>query len=532
MLVKLKIWLFAATLAISLSMPGGVAGAGATSASDTSSITAWKGWVEGLDGAGYSVTQGGAAVIDIAACSELVAVFGTCFGNNAAAPYIVPRPPIGDTHVDPFYGTPFTTAGATGAPSNMFYRLADHDALVTIIALPPRAAYLGYQSYVFTAETSYYTEDYKGQVLSPNESRYEIFGSLGNNINDVIIRNRLGMVWNAGAIVYITTSNRELAATLIADAKAHGFDEDRIFVEPVGDNVLTGTGAAADDLLTLIRYALPRNATAADRWRDNVADNVLSFRVSASEPLAVSPFRTPIYTPKTANSEASYRSALAELSWLLQRWLIAHEGRPVLREKMITSEHVDATGQPHGLVGAECIAKGTNCLGDTQDTDAYRLGVVGRLPGARMAFVTGVNHALVDNATYVSLTIYNMQTFTGVASISQTNPSVVGFDRGSLTGSAEGVLKALGLYESASARLQAALPALYTAIIARECSAAIQYCVELDDTDALPLSSMVGVTQRAYIKPGTTTGANPDKLLTPIVVFRPELSVLQPARRP
>jgi hypothetical protein len=139
-----------------------------------------------------------------------------------------------------------------------------------------------------------------------------------------------------------------------------------------------------------------------------------------------------------------------------------------------------------------------------------------------MVFVAGVNHAVVDNAAYVSLAVYNMQNLTGVASISQSNPSAVGFDEGSLTGSAEGVLKALGLYGSASARLKAALPKLYTAILARECTRAARYCAALSDTKALPLSSPVAVTQRAYIKPGTTTGANPDKLLTPVVVFHPE----------
>jgi hypothetical protein len=43
----------------------------------------------------------------------------------------------------------------------------------------------------------------------------------------------------------------------------------------------------------------------------------------------------------------------------------------------------------------------------------------------------------------------------------------------------------------------------------------------LSDTAVLPLLSRVAVTQRAYIKPGTTTGADPDKLLTSVVVFRP-----------
>ena len=96
---------------------GGLGGAQANTLKD------WQGWVDSLTGSGYTVAQGGVFTIDNAACAEIVAVFGSCFGNNSAAPYIVPQPPIGDTYVDPDYATPFTVAGATGAPSNMFFRL-------------------------------------------------------------------------------------------------------------------------------------------------------------------------------------------------------------------------------------------------------------------------------------------------------------------------------------------------------------------------------------------------------------------------
>ena len=497
--------------------------AGAAAAHATTSVAAWQGWVQGLGHAGYTVAQGGVFTINNAACAEIVAVFGSCFGNNAAAPYIVPQPPIGGTYVDPDYATPFTVAGATGAPSNMFYRLANDDALVTILNLPPKAAYLGYQSYVFTSAISNYPTKVKGQVVSPDPSRYEIFGSMGNDINDVVVERRLGQVWNNEAIVYITTANRKLGSALVANAKAQGFASDRIYVEPVGANVETRSDAAANDLVTLIRYALPRNANASAAWTSGVTGNVLTYRVSAAAGAPVGRFRTPSYTRKIAVSEAGYQPELNELAHLLRTWLIAHEGRPVALEAMLTSEHVDAEGEPYGLVGADCIAKGTSCVGDNQDTDAYRFGVVGRRTGTHMAFVAGVNHALVKNAAYISLAIYNMSDFTGVASISQSNPAAVGFNSGSLTGSAEGVLKALGVYGSASPQLKAALPKLYTAILARRCTVAPQYCVALDDRQALPLSVGISVTQRAYIKPGTTTGANPDKLLTPILVFRPEL---------
>lgn len=54
--------------------------------------------------------------------------------------------------------------------------------------------------------------------------------------------------------------------------------------------------------------------------------------------------------------------------------------------------------------------------------------------------------------------IYNMDTFDGVASASQTNPQAVGFNRGMLTGSTEAVLRQFNLYDRASDTLKAQLP--------------------------------------------------------------------------
>jgi hypothetical protein len=413
-------------------------------------ITDWKGWVESLPHAGYVASQGGVFVMDIDLCSEIVAVFGSCFGNNAAAPYIVPQVPINETFVDPYYATAFTTPGGT----NMIYRLADTDALVTLISLPPTAAYLGYQGYLFTREIADYSTTSSMQVVSPDPSRYEIFGSFGNDINNVILGDRLGRVWNNGVAVYITTSNQQLADALVADAQSKGFSKDRIFVEPIGANILTGSSASSDDMITLIRYALPKDSRASALWLSNVANNVLVFRVSAPSTAPVTRFPTPAYSKKVGLSEAAYQDSLAELAGLLRSWLAAHQGHPALAETMISSDHVDADGNPYGLVGSDCIAKGSSCLGDNQDTDAYRFGIIGTLIGKKVAFIAGVNHARVDNAHYVSVAVYNMENFSGVASASQSNPKAVGFNKGSLTGSARGILKALEIYDQASTKLK------------------------------------------------------------------------------
>jgi hypothetical protein len=501
----------------------GSLGSGVGPARGADDLASWKSWVEQLPQSGYSVSQGGTMVVDTAACSRISAVFGSCFGNNAAAPYIVPEPPIDGTTVNGFYGPYFTEPGATGAPSNMLYRLADTDALVTLVQLPPQAAYLGYQSYLFTREAVNYSESPTMQVVSPDPARYEIFGSFGNDINNTVIKNRLGAAWDNGVAVYITTANENLSRALVANARARGFNQQRIFVEPIGANILTGTGASADDMVTLIRYALPRDQSAADTWRNNAAGNVLVFRVSAAAGrIGAARFATPVYTPRESASEATYSDSLKELAVILWRWLARHEGRPAVITDMITSVEVDeTTGAPHGLVGGDCIAKGSSCLGDNQDTDSYRLAVIGRLKENGIAIMAGVNHARADNADYISLAVYNMATFTGVASASQTNPASVGFNSGTLNGSAEGVLRALGLYGMASPQLKAQLPYFYTALLERSCTVAPAYCLDLSDLGALPLNAIISVTQRAYVKPGTTTGANPNVMLSPLVIFRP-----------
>lgn len=96
--------------------------------------------------------------------------------------------------------------------------------------------------------------------------------------------------------------------------------------------------------------------------------------------------------------------------------------------------------------------------------------------------VAGVNHNLLSNSSYVSLAIYNAAEAAGVASASQTNPEAVGFNKGTLTGSAEAVLRTLGLYDSASATLKLALPKLYISLISRNCTYATNYYVNLQGT--------------------------------------------------
>lgn len=480
-------------------------------------IKPWKSWAESLGTRDYNVTQGSVYMVDNAACDKLVDVFGTCFGNNPAAPYLIPQLPVEQTYQDPYYANEFNAIGPDGDTTNMFFRLGENDALLTIVNLPPKAAYMGYQTYLFTRDISNYDVFYKYSKTSPDPYRAEIFGSLGNDINNVILQNDANISWSGDAAVFITTANEALAEALVADAAAAGLESKVIFTEPVGDISILGQDSSADEFISLLRYAMPEDDTLGDQWKAARDKNILVYRVSKND-LQFIPYATPEYTQKTTVDESDYNASLVELTSLLATQLQKTTKLPVESSEMVTSDIVLPDGILEGLVGQECIAKGIICVGDNQDTDAYRFGYVGLLELDHSAIVTGVNHTLNDAAVYISLGVYNMASFHGVASVSQSNVDATGFDKGNLTGSAEAILKAYGLYENASQQLKNDLPMLYASVVSRACEASLgDYCVEINATE-VPLRWPLAITQRAYIKPGTTTGSNPNALLSPYVI--------------
>ena len=165
-------------------------------------------------------------------------------------------------------------------------------------------------------------------------------------------------------------------------------------------------------------------------------------------------------------------------------------------------------------------------MGEDQDTSTYALLRLGMLGSEETAFVVGVNHNLPDinNTRYVSVAIYNGDNATGVASASQINPQAVGFDRGSLNGSAQGILDALGISIPPNyTDLIANLPNLYVVAITRDINnptiaPASQYTIDLQGTSLVPINAALLITERSYIVPGTTAGGNVDYMLYPIVV--------------
>jgi len=479
---------------------------------------------------GYSVVQGNVYLFENSACPQFVGIFGSCFGNNPAAPYVIPQPPIEDSYVDPYYGVPLNTPGPNGVTTNMAYRLSDKDALVTIVKFPPKGAYFGYQSYVFTSQTSNYPQADALQVISPDPTRYEIFGSVGNDVNNIVVQNQGGSPWGGQIITYVTTSNQSLADDIVAKLTAQGINPRSIMVEKLGSDVLTGNGQTADDLVTLMRYALPQDSSAASSWYSSVANNVLVFKVSAPS-ISVARYPANQYTPRTGNVETQLTAALDELAGLLQTWSINNTTLGSL-SAVSTSSFTrttldDLSGVPYGLVGADCIRKGTICAADNQDTSTYAFSPKFDLSSNSILFVAGVDHNQLNNSSYVSIDIYNAAEMAGVASSSQTNFNAVGFNSGNLTGSdnavgsAEYVVRALGLYNLASPMLKLALPSLYISLVSKNCTIALQYCVNLNGNSLIPDTNPptpINMYERSYVRPGTTTAADTNIMVYPRVI--------------
>ncbi len=487
-------------------------------------------WINNLNAFGYEVVQGNAYLMTNSECPLYVSIFDSCFGQNPAAPYIIPQVPIEQSYVDPYYAVPLETPGPQGM-TDIVYRLGDNDALVTIISFPPEAAYLGYQSYVFTSETSNYVNipPPRTRTVSPDPSRYDVLGSIGNDVNSLIVQNQYGAApWGGTVIMYITTSNQVLANDLMQRAMAAGINPKSIFVEQVGSNVITGNGQFADDMLTLMRYAMPENADASNAWKNQLANNVLIYKVTKQK-LAVARYGANQYTPHGINTiELSLSTAQQQLVALLQTYLSAAQSPTVSsNEPLVATTTVNSAGVPFsGLVGASCIQYGTNCEADNQDTSTYAFLTLQTLGLEETAFIVGANHSVAElnNNRYVSVDIYDAANSSGVASTSQTNPTAVGFDSGNLTGSATAVLNALGIpIPGGDTALIQNIDKLYLTFIARDCAnptvaAASAYCINLMGTTLIPLAHPISVTERSYVLPGTTTGANVDDMVYPIVV--------------
>jgi hypothetical protein len=133
-----------------------------------------------------------------------------------------------------------------------------------------------------------------------------------------------------------------------------------------------------------------------------------------------------------------------------------------------------------------------------------------------------VNHSQTGNSAYVTIAANDATVGQGVASISTVDSAAIGFATGALLGSAKAALQSFGLLSKASAKLKSALPYLYVAMFTRNaCQPTQTFCMQLGTATetGIPYADPVSGVERAYLFPGTITGANPTKLLNGVIIY-------------
>jgi len=486
----------------------------------SASADVWQQWVDGIKSdLNYSVSQGAAHVMTDSSspayyptivpgmddCALLQSVFGSCGGNNGSGAYVDIEPPVENEFIDPCYYPKSDTTCDINAVSttnsfsqvvtlpdgssknvNIHYFVDDTEALITIINLPPQAAYFAMETYIFSRKRD---DGCVGTGADP--CRVTVAGSINNAINQVRIADQSGLSWN-GTIAVITTANQTLYQQLANEFVSAGGNAKLIFLDPLGkayagnlpkrntppcdephpsgqvfmppfycaivrtglDTGATAASSVADEFYSSLRYTLPNDSGIADQnspseqWKQAITSNVRVYRVRAAALTAGALFKNgeaiqivgKLYNTEEQDDPSgaySFPEAVDELnSVYVQPFLSAvlPAGALPLTATMYRTETLvqssdsahDAGERPYQyVVGPACIAQLFSCAGDNQDTDAYMFS--NDLELYNTGVLVGVDSAnpTVNNASYIGLSLYlqdGAQSFVG-SSLNQTNSS-------------------------------------------------------------------------------------------------------------
>ncbi len=469
---------------------------------------------------GYEVGRGYFRLYQQSDCQESYDVMKSCFGNNPAAPYILPTVTFwSDEYVDP------ATLNALGPTTNGYsstFRFDPREAIVILAQLPPPAAYFGLQTYEFTHQGTYSTTSGPYLYLAPygqsildiffahvpqNPNRIEMLASLGNSINDVVIERQSGQAFDQ--IRYFIITPDELTNEAVRDAlQTLQIDNNDIFTEPIPSTtesgIKIGLNKAADDFITVIRYAEPEDGgdagTPSATWRNDLPMVVLRVRYNHTNPTPI-PYGPVTLDNRTAWDETQLKPQLNELVSLTSAaWGQACSGPncPIQAWNLQPS--------PVDLVGPDCTQIGMDCLADTQDT-IYEFTPRLPLDEGEVYALVGPLSTETNNATYESVGVNNSKLTEGVGEVSDKLLSGTALEFASQVPDAD---------------------KFFVYYFTRDCSGLKTYtngnCFSVS-TDMIPACTgdpttcaRLELSLRAYIRPDTERGPDAAKILPADVI--------------
>lgn len=449
-----------------------------------------------LSSQGFEIKQGYFYLYTIERSRYSAQVMGTAYGNNPVAPYILAAvPPWGDEFVDT--STQYAM-GPLDEGFNCTGRMDPREATVILALLPPDGAYFSFQSYLFTREGTINTSDPIYQMLdqlspttrdaffnySPNPNRLNIAASIGNSVNDVVMEEQSGGSFGQNRYLIITPDQfmqRKVTEALLEAGVTSAND---IFTLPLSPSLRVGVGESADDFGLVMRYALPVDEAAADVWKSDLPMIFLRIR-DKDTTRAPEPFAEVVMDQKEVNPEAPLREDLVRLVGAVKVGM----GQPAAS----TMAFIDLE-TTWDLVGPHCIGRGMNCLADIQDTSYHMTGAQG-IDNDELYAVVGTVGTETENATYVSLGMYQASIALGVASLTQQG----------LKGTAD-----------AYAGVVADTDKFFVYYLARDCKG-LANCTPIT-ADMVPAGDSLNITMREYVFPGSARSPEASELLPPVLV--------------
>jgi hypothetical protein len=500
------------------------------------------------------VSVGYPRVYTQADCAYSYPVFHNCFGNNPASPYVMPVVKSWpDEYVDPTMKNGF---GRTRPGYSVTYRLDPREAIILFGRMPPRARYMGLQTWMFS--TGWVNDDspwnqgacnfyaslanemtqYFFATVPPTvpptpaaapcatgpgtPGRVQSFSSIDNNINNVVMEKKSGPPWDEMRYFVITPDQRTDEAVREA-LESLGVDEDEIFTEripetfqdldhsyPYGQNRVVGPlglGEDAVDFTTAVRYAMPEDEQAANAWLKSLPLTVLRVRRPSwgGDP---EPYGDREADARDAVDEVHDEALSSGLSSLVTAVTARAQSQGWKREENL--EMIDIVNRL-GQFGPACREIGMNCLADGQDA-SYYFARPRSLDTGRIYAAVGTLATETGNGTYVGLSVNDASLLKGVLNVDDTK----------LKGSASS-------YHSEVPN-PATLEKFFVHFFARDCAAIADLTdgecttvttdmIPLDVDDDAPgdpgLHGMFSIAVRAYVKRGSERGPDPTRQLPP-----------------
>ena len=170
------------------------------------------------------------------------------------------------------------------------FRFDPKEAIVVFGRMPPPAAYFGLQTYLFTREGTFKTDSetylwiaanlpktldsFFTYVPNTDEKRIQMFASIGNSNNDVIVKEQAGSAFNQESF-FISTPDRFMDEAVRSALAAVSIDPKYVFTEPIPSThddgsdggMKVGLDAQDDEFLFVMRYAMPNDGGGPGTFR-------------------------------------------------------------------------------------------------------------------------------------------------------------------------------------------------------------------------------------------------------------------------